>query len=297
VASERLDIECQLISRAREIFAGNIKALANAEATAGIGCDEIRQKYLSLGLKNKVALVTGASRGIGEATAKLLAMQGCRVVVNYRKGQADAEKIVADIVRNGGQAMAFGADISDEKQVQSMITATQEKWGSIDILVNNAVRDFQSKPLLETDWSDYLGELDVSLKGLHNVCKAVIPSMRESGAGKIVNLASILTEMPIVVQNKYITIKNAIIGFTRSLAVELLQDGIQVNALLPNMTETSLLSHISRAYLEKIGSERGFGRNLQPIEVAQNIVYLVSDWSTPMTGQRVILNLGEAPYL
>ena len=177
-----------------------------------------------------------------------------------------------------------------------MIGQIVEKYGDINILVNNAVREFTPKDVLELEWKDYLQEMEVSVKGMHACCKAVIPMFKKTGHGKIINLSTIAVANPVSGQSRYITAKSAVEGYTKSLAVELAQHNIQVNLVIPNMTDTDLISVVPTLFRDRIASERTTQRHVKPVEVAQGIVYLASNWSNAMTGQKIVLNLGEPPF-
>lgn len=296
-ASESLELSIAIHSETGVAFAGgNVKSLISPPPRTMPGCADILANYTHLGLRDKVVLITGASRGIGETTGKLFAMHGAKVVVHYFKGKKDAEAIVKDIRDNGGKAISLACDIRNETDVASLVAAVLENFGSIDVLVNNAVREFQPKNLLDLEWSDYLGELEVSLKGMHNCCREIIPHFKKQKSGKIINLSSLVVDHPVTGQNQYITAKSAVVGYTRSLATELLKHNIQVNLVAPNMAETDLLSSIPAEFVKRIGQERAYGRNLSPMEVALSILYLASPWTDGITGQKIVLNLGEPPF-
>jgi 3-oxoacyl-[acyl-carrier protein] reductase len=295
-AAETLIAAVRIEAGGDEVAAGEIRALVNPPPRRMPGAMEIRQRHLDLGLAGKTVVVIGASRGIGETAAKLFAMHGAVVVVHYFRGEADAEAIVADIEAAGGRAHALGCDIRDEAAVTAFFAAVAEATGGVDVLVNNAVMDFTPQPLAGLAWGDIARELDVSLKGLHACCRAAIPLMQARGGGKIVNVSSIATDQPVKGQAKYITAKSAVEGYTKSLAVELARDDIQVNLVVPAMTETDLLASIPSDFIRRIGSARAARRNLRPIEVAQAMVYLASGWAGGLSGQKLVLNLGEPPF-
>jgi NAD(P)-dependent dehydrogenase (short-subunit alcohol dehydrogenase family) len=295
-AGESASIRASILQRGEELAAARLKVLVNPAPKPTIGCEVIRQQHLEPGVRGKVAVVTGSSRGIGEATAKLLAMHGARTVVHYFRGRHDARVIVDDIRSAGGEAVALGCDIRDEREVERLFAQVLDVYGRVDILVNNAVNDFRPKPVLKLEWSEYLEELDVSLKGMHHCCRAAVSAFKRHGGGKIVNLSSVAVDNPVRGQNKYITAKGAVVAYTRSLAKELIGDNIQVNLVVPNTTETDLLSSIPSEWVRRIASDREYGRNLAPIEVAHAIVFLASSWADGMTGQQIVLNLGEPPF-
>lgn len=296
VASETLIAEVAVDAAGVRLAAGEIRALVNPPAKRMPGAAEIRERHLGLGLAGKVVVVIGASRGIGETAAKLFAMHGARVVVHYFRGREDAQAIVADIEAAGGEALALGCDIRDEAAVAAFMTAVVAATGGLDVLVNNAVMDFSPTPLPELAWEELDRELAVSLKGLHACCRAALPHLKAGGGGRIVNVSSIATHLPVRGQGKYITAKSAVEGYTRSLAIEAARDNVQVNLVVPAMTETDLLASIPTDFIRRAGGARAMKRNLEPIEVAQAMVYLASDWARGMSGQQVVLNLGEPPF-
>ena len=275
---------------------GKFDAVVNSAPKSMLTCDEIRAKHTELGLEDQVVVVTGASRGIGETTAKLFAMLGAKVVVNYYRGAQDAERIANEIQDAGGDAVALRCDIRDDADVEAFFAAVTERWGTVDVLVNNAVKEFSPKLLADSQWSDYLDEMEVSIKGMHACCRAAIPHMKASGAGKIVNLSTVAVDNPVSGQSRYITAKSAVVGYTKSLAVELAKFGIQANVIVPNMTDTDLVAVIPTAYREKLAASRPSRRHVEPIEVAQAVAFVASKWANAITGQKVVLNLGEPPF-
>ncbi|MFC1730981.1 SDR family oxidoreductase [candidate division KSB1 bacterium] len=290
-------IEITIEDENKTLADGAVTSLVLSTPKITSSAKEIKEKFLDMNLEKKVAVITGASRGIGAATAKLLASLGARVIVNYFKGKSDAETVVRDIRQEGGEAAAVYADVRNEQDVEVLIKSAVETYGTVDILINNAVGDFISKEYLLLNWDDYLKELEVTLKGAHNCCRTVIPVMTRNKSGKIINISCLTTEHPIKGQAKYTTVKSTLTGFTRSLAVELIKFNIQVNLVVPNMTETDLLSGMPEKLLEKIVAEREFGRTIEPAEVAQAVAFLASGWSDTITGQRLVLNAGEISFL
>jgi 3-oxoacyl-[acyl-carrier protein] reductase len=296
VEAEHMSANCKIHLEDELCASGKYEVVVNSPPKSMLSCEQIKNTAMDFGLAGKVALVTGASRGIGETTAKLLAMHGVKIVVCYFRGQRDAEAIVKDITEHNGAAIAIQCDLTDDFQVAEMIQHVSDNFGGIDILVNNAVREFTPKDVLELEWNDYLKEMEVSVKGMHACCRAVIPMFKKSGHGKIINLSTIAVAIPVSGQSRYITAKSAVEGYTKSLAVELAQLNVQVNLVVPNMTDTDLVSVLPTLFRDRIASERTTQRHVQPIEVAQSIVYLASNWSNAMTGQKIVLNLGEPPF-
>ncbi len=297
-ASSRIKLSLDW-ARGKESFASGLCLVPWWESPApeSLTSEAIRAQFLSLGVQGKVALITGASRGIGETTAKLLALHGVKVCVHFFRGEKAAQAIINNICESGGEAITVGADIRDEQQVKAMFRQIESKLGPVDILINNAVAEFAPKEVIDLTWQDYLEELDVSLRGVHACCREAIPGMRARRAGKIINLGTVAVENPVSGHNRYITVKSALTGYTRSLAAELAGDNIQVNMIVPGMTRTSLLSGLSAQLLNRLSESSPSGALLEPIDVARSILFLISDWSRPVSGQRLVLSQGESPYL
>ncbi len=291
-----IDARVEVGQEGRTVAHGTVEALVNEAPRKVPGCHQLAAGMVGLGLKDRSAIIIGGSRGIGEATAKLLGLLGVNVMLSYYRGADDANAIVADIRENGGNAACMPCDVRDESQVRELIKEVQARWDRVDVLVNCAVHDFSPASALSSRWEDYLPELEVSLHGLHNACQAVVPIMRRGGGGKIINFSSTAVRMPVSGQSRYITAKAAVEGYTRSLARELAGSNIQVNLVIPCMTETDLVASVPGSYRERLAQANASGRHLQPEEVAQAVAFLASQWSNAMTGQAVTLNLGDPPF-
>jgi len=258
---------------------------------------ELKSTALDPGLRGKVVLITGASRGIGETTAKLFALRGAKVVVNYHRGAEDAAKIVDEIRAEGGEAMAIAANVADAEAVAAMVEAVLAKYGAIHVLVNNAARDYRPLPFLGLAWDEVQKDLDVIAKGAFLCCQQVIPRMIEQGGGKIVNISSVAVENPPPGQAKYVMAKSALVGLTRSLSIEFAARNIQVNLVVPNFVETDLVAHVAEGFRGKIARDTPMQRHASPIEVAQAVVFLASSFASFTTGQKIMVTGGGAPYL
>lgn len=296
-AGGRMRLDLQWFQNAEVVGRGSASTMIGTPAISAVTCADIRRDHAGTGLDGRVALVTGASRGIGEATVKLLAMQGARVAVHYFRGRSDAEAIVADIRQNGGEAVAVQADIADHVSVEALFASVEADLGPVDILVNNAVGEFTPKPFDDLRAEDFMAELHVSLFGLHACCRRAIGPMRRRRWGKIVNLGTVATEIPVMSQTRYIAAKSAVVGHTRSLAVEVAADNIQVNMVVPAMTETSLIAGLPRVLIDRLAEDSPGGTLLQPIDVAKTILFLASDWSGAISGQQILLTRGAPPFL
>jgi 3-oxoacyl-[acyl-carrier protein] reductase len=244
-------------------------------------------------LKNKIALVTGSSRGIGSATALALAEEGAKVVVNYEKNKEKAEDVVNQIKEKGGEAISFCADVSKSFDVENMKNKIEEHMGSVDILVNNAGihQHLKSWELSSDDWSRVLG---VNLTSVFNCSKTFTPHMIQEKWGKIVNISSVIAYIGTDHEVHYAASKGGVVSTTKSLALELAPYNIRVNAVSPGYIETDMTKFSNedekRFYLEKIPLKR-LG---DPGEIADCVVFLCSNKSSYITGQVIQVNGGLA---
>lgn len=244
-----------------------------------------------MNVRNKVVLISGASRGIGAAMAKKFASEGAFVVVNYLKNQQLAEDVVKEIVSLGGQAVAIQADVRDTCQVNEMILQITESFGGIDVVVNNALSHYTFNPksrktAWELEWADYDAQLTGNLKGAFNICKAAMPHMREQMNGRIINIVSNLIDFPVIPYHDYSTAKMALLGFTRNMAKELGAFGITVNAVAPGLTyPTDSSSETKEDVRESIIQLTPMQRLALPEDVAGAVLFLASDWASFITGQ------------
>ncbi len=233
-------------------------------------------------LKDKVAIVTGASRGIGRATALALASEGANVVVNYASSQEAADKVVAEITAMGSQAIALPADVSQADQVDNLVNAVMEKWGRIDVLVNNAgiTRDTL---LLRMKLEEWQAVIDLNLTGVFLCTRAVSKIMLKQRSGRIINITSVAGQMGNPGQANYSAAKAGVIGFTKTVAKELASRGITVNAVAPGFIATDMTSDLNAEEILKFIPLNRYG---QPEEVAGMIRFLAADPAAAyITGQ------------
>ena len=223
-------------------------------------------------LQGKIAIVTGASRGIGRSTALALAAQGATIVVNYASSSGAAEAVVAEITENGGQAMAIGADVSKSDQVDTLVNTTLEKYGRIDVLVNNAgiTRDTLMLRMKLEEWQ---AVIDLNLTGVFLCTKAVSKIMLKQRSGRIVNITSVAGQMGNPGQANYSAAKAGVIGFTRTVAKELASRGITVNAVAPGFIETDMTNDLKSDEILKFIPLNRYGK---PEEVAEMICFLAA---------------------
>lgn len=233
-------------------------------------------------LKDQVAIVTGASRGIGRAIALQLAFESAKVVVNYASSSTAADQVVAEITAAGGEAVAIQADVSQENQVDTLIKTTLEKFQRVDILVNNAgiTRDTL---LLRMKLEEWQAVIDINLTGVFLCTKAVSKIMLKQRSGRIINIASVAGQMGNPGQANYSAAKAGVIGFTKTVAKELSSRGITVNAVAPGFIATDMTSDIKA---EGILQYIPLGRFGQPEEIAGMVRFLASDPAAAyITGQ------------
>jgi 3-oxoacyl-[acyl-carrier protein] reductase len=242
-------------------------------------------------LKDKVALVTGASRGLGKAIALELAAEGARVTVNYMKSASQAEEVVKEIISRGGTAAAVQADITSLPEVEKMVDGLYEQCGRIDILVNNAgvTRDELLLSMTPEDWELVI---KTNLGGLFNCTKAVAKYMMVQKSGRIINISSVAGERGGRGQSNYAASKGGINAFTRSVAMELAPKKITVNAVAPGVVETEMSSTVIRRAKDIILDSVALKRLGQPEEIAKVVAFLASDASSYITGEVIRVDGG-----
>jgi 3-oxoacyl-[acyl-carrier protein] reductase len=233
-------------------------------------------------LAGQVAIVTGASRGIGKAITLELAKFGAKIVVNYASSSGAADELVAKIVSGGGEAIAVGADISKAEQVDALVKTVMDKWGRIDVLVNNAgiTRDTL---LLRMKLEDWQAVIDTNLTGVFSCTRVVSKIMLKQKSGRIINIASVAGQMGNPGQANYSASKAGVIGFTKTVAKELSSRGITVNAVAPGFIATDMTNDLNAAGILQFIP---LGRYGQPEEVAGMVRFLAADPAAAyITGQ------------
>lgn len=233
---------------------------------------------------DRVALVTGASRGIGRAIAAELAEEGYAVCINYLEHRKEAEALAEDIRSRGSRAIVVQADVSDRAAVEAMARAAEEALGPVNLLVNNAgiAGQIQFQDITDEQWNRYLG---VNLGGARNTIQAVLPHMLHEKAGCIVNISSIWGLRGASCEVAYACTKAAIVGLTRSLALELAPSHIRVNCVAPGVINTDMVQVLGQETLRELAQETPLGRLGTPEDIAHAVAFLASDKASFLTGQ------------
>ncbi|MBZ2168741.1 MULTISPECIES: 3-oxoacyl-[acyl-carrier-protein] reductase [Marinobacter] len=241
-------------------------------------------------LKGKVAIVTGASRGIGRHIALQLAQRGADVAINYRSRQSEGDEVAREIEALGVRSLAIQADLSKMPEARSLVDQVYDTWGRIDILVNNAgiTRDKSMKKLTDDDWNDVL---DTNLGSVYATCSEVLKIMMEQNFGRIINITSFVGQAGNFGQANYAASKGGIIAFTKTLALEMARYNITVNAIAPGFTETEMLEQVPENIREQIIARIPMGRFGQPEEIARAVVFLAAEGDY-ITGQQINVNGG-----
>lgn len=247
------------------------------------------------GLKDKVCLVTGASRGIGRAIAVAAALQGAKVAVNYCRSEQEAFQLTDSLHKAGHRAAAFQADVSSGAQVDKMFSQIEARWGGVDLLVNNA--GISCKALLtdvsEADWCQVM---DINLKGAFLCAKRALPAMISARSGRIVNIASIWGVSGASCESAYAASKGGLIAFTRSIALETGPSGVLVNAIAPGPVATDMLNgELDKEELQDLCRRISLERLGTPQEIASVCIFLLSDLAGFINGQVITVDGGFCP--
>lgn len=242
-------------------------------------------------LLGKVALVTGASRGIGRDIAIELAKAGANVAVNYAGSEARANEVVQEIQSLGREAFAVQCDVANADSVAEMVKQTIERWGSLDILVNNAgiTRDNLIMRMKEDEWDDVI---NTNLKGVFLCTKAVTRQMMKQKSGRIINISSVVGESGNAGQANYVAAKAGVIGLTKTTAKELAPRGITVNAVAPGFITTDMTDKLNDEIKEGMLKMIPLAKFGEPKDIANAVAFLASDDSRYITGQTIHVNGG-----
>lgn len=244
-----------------------------------------------LPLEEQVAIVTGASRGIGRAIALALSEAGAKVVVNYQHNSMGAAEVVGLINGRGGAALAYGTDVCVPEDVRALVETVLERWGRVDILVNNAgvTRDAPFMRMRDEQWHDVL---EIDLTSAFVCVQAVLPAMERRGYGRIVNVASLAGLTGNVGQVNYAAAKAGLIALTKEMARELAPQGITVNAVAPGYIETDMISDVSERHLQWALQAIPLRRFGSPEEVASAVRFLSLPEASYITGHTLVVDGG-----
>jgi len=244
-------------------------------------------------LENKVALVTGASRGIGAAAAIRLAQSGASVVVNYFQNRTAAENVLGTIEKAGGRALMCQADVTKRNQVDAMVEAARDKFRGLDILVNNAYFPFQVAPLHELSWEKLHEAIEHELAAFYNCASACLPLMREHKTGKIIVVSTRLAQQPLPRMGAYAAAKSALESMANTMAIELGPLGVAVNIVTPAFTLTDASLIMPESFRERVKETRPLKNHLYPEDIAGAIAFLAGDEASMITGANILITGGS----
>lgn len=241
-------------------------------------------------LEGKVALITGASRGIGRAIALEMARQGAQVALNYRSSEAEARTVEEEVQACGVETVLIRANVSDKEEARDMVAQVAERFGRLDILVNNAgiTRDRSLRKLTDEDWVEVI---NTNLNSVYYCTTAAMPIMIEQQYGRIVNISSFVGQAGNFGQANYSASKGGIIAFTKTAAIELAKFNITVNAIAPGFTLTDMLAKVPEPVQAQIKAKIPMGRFGTPEEIAKAVAFLAADGDY-ITGQQININGG-----
>ncbi len=244
-------------------------------------------------LCGKVVLVTGASRGIGAATAKRLAKSGASVIINYHQNREAAQQVLEEIQSGGGRGMIFQADVTRKDQVASMVKAAREEYSTIDVLVNNAYFPFQVGQLHDLSWDDFHRAIEHELSAFHYCVQACLPDMVQKKSGKIIVVSTRLAQQPLPKLGAYAAAKAALESMANTMAIELGPLGINVNVVTPAFTLTDASLIMPEAYRERVRETRPLKKHLYPEDVAGAVAFLAGDEASMLTGSHILITGGS----
>jgi 3-oxoacyl-[acyl-carrier protein] reductase len=251
---------------------------------------------MTFSLSQKVALVTGSSRGLGFGVARALGKSGAKIVLNYLNDRETAEKAVQILKTDRIHAMLVRADASDPEQVASLVEAVEEKFGSLDILVPNATPDQPQKPIEEYDADFYRQMYDFFVMSPFHLTRAVLPGMKERGYGRIINITSEVFHCSVPEFSAYVAAKGGQIGWSRSMANELAPHGITVNTVAPGWIPTERHENDPQDAKDEYLKTIPLGRWGKPEDVGNAVSYFASDEASFITGQTLCVNGGRTPW-
>lgn len=246
-----------------------------------------------MNLTGKVALVTGASQGLGAVIARTLARHGARVALNFAHSVSKAEAVQAQILAEGGTVALFQADITDSNTVKDLIRAIENRWGGVDILVNNATGPQPMKPIEEQTWQDHLDQLHFFVKAPLELLQETVAGMKANRWGRVINIGSEVVELGNAEFGHYIAAKGAMLGLTRSWATELGRHGITVNLVAPGWIPVERHQAVDPSELAAYSAAVPLGHQGRPEELAETVAFLASDEAGFIHGQKIAVNGGN----
>lgn len=242
----------------------------------------------------RVAMVTGASRGMGAQIAKTLAKKGFAVAVNYFRSADRARNVVREIELNGGVAFAVQADVRDAESVLALFATVTEALGPPRVLVNAAVGEFINRPINDLRWADFAAHMDYQVKAVLQLCQSAYPHMKSAGGGAIVNILSQVTAgVPATGMADYVSAKNALMGLSKAMAAEWAEDMIRVNMVSPGLTRTEMTEHYQERVFKMEAARTPLKRIATPDDVASAVAYLVGEEASFLTGVNLFVTGGQ----
>jgi 3-oxoacyl-[acyl-carrier protein] reductase len=250
-------------------------------------------RIMELGLKDKVALITGASRGIGAASAKALAHHGATVVINYLKSKEEAEGLLDEIKKAGGSGVVFQADVRAHGAVNDMVESTLKEFGKIDVLVNNANINFPIRPFVELAWDQIEAKILGEMKALYNCSQAVLKDMISRKSGKLIFVSSSLSRFPGFGFSAHAAAKSAMDSMAKVMAMELGPSGVTVNVVGPGLTLTDATSGQPKEVHEQVAAITPLRRLGVPDDIAGVVLFLASSLSDYLNGEYIPVTGGS----
>jgi len=283
-----------------EIRGAEGKVVVSGQAKVKIRGQETIRAAVSAAASSKthqerpVALVTGASRGLGAEIARKLASRGVAVAVNYLRNEDAALRVTEQIQSSGGTAAAFKADIREREEIERMLVDVKKRLGGPQLLVNCATADLPETPIVDLDWSQILEHLEYQVRGAMHTCQAAHPYMKTAGGGAVVNvLSQVVSGPPPARMSSYVTAKYALLGFSKALAVEWAEDQIRVNTVSPGLLQTELTQHYNERVFKMEASRTPLKRLARLEDVANTVAFLLGPESSFLTGTNLFVTGGQ----